>query len=181
MAEAIYEDLTSRGLAVGEREDVIEEWVKLMVPLWTSHSIPVPQGYVCTDDDDVAAQFIAKYPQLQALIDLCKAEALRRWPGATFQYEVHSDPEGCHCCSEGQHLTLEIQTGLDFYGPDGSYPEGSPYSAASDAWQDWQYGEFCDDAGTRSPYLLLVERLGEVAYLFRADLQSKQDDKNGEE
>lgn len=174
MAEAVYDDLTARGVPVGDKEDTIEEWAGLMVPLWTSHSIP-HDGYVCSSDQEAAARFITKYPQLQALIDLCKAEALRRWPEATFSYNLHSDPEDCHCCREGQHLTLTIQTNLDFYGPGESYPEGSPYSEAQDAWSEWEFGETCDDAGTPSPYLLLVDSLGEVAYLFRAELQAKHE------
>lgn len=181
MAEAIYDNMIARGLSDDPevREPIIEEWVALMTPLWTAHSLPFPDGeWVCSHNEDVAEAFLAKYPQIQPLIDVVKAEALRRWPEATFQYEVMSDPEGCHQCREGQSLTLEIQTGLDFYGPNGEeYPKNSPYTAAQDDFDNWAHGwdDEADDGNGAcvGPYQELRESLGDVAYLFCYDLKWK--------
>jgi hypothetical protein len=188
MAEAVYDNMIARGLSDDPevRGPIIEEWVALMTPLWTAHSLPFPDGeWVCSHNEMVATAFLAKYPQLQPFIDLCKAEALRRWPTATFRYEVMSDPEGCHQCREGQSFTLEIQTDLAFEGPDGEeYPKNSPFSAAQDAFDNWAHGwddDADDGAGAcTGPYHELQVSLGDVAHLFRYDLQWKWEPKDGE-
>jgi hypothetical protein len=157
-----------------ERARLRERWVALGVPHFKAHSIPFPRGqWVSCYDKEVVEAFRAKYPALQRLIDLAQAEALRRWPEATFRFEVHSDPEGCHTCHEGQGLVMHIHTDLDFHGPDGEL-EGSPYDEAHDAWMDWQ----CDEG----PYDDLEREIGEEARLFRTDLQWKRETEDeGEE
>jgi hypothetical protein len=169
MAQAIYDNMISRGLSDDAEvmNPIIDEWVELMVPLWKSHSID-SGGYVACPDEGAAHEFVAKYPRLQELIDLCKAEALTRWPQATFSLELHSDPEGCHKCCEGQHITLYIHTDLDFDGPDKELG-GSPYDRAADEWLAW----VCDDG---SPHHALTRDIGEVAYLFSSSLKWKEDE-----
>lgn len=192
-AEAIYDNMIARGLSDDPevRDPIIEEWVALILEDFTSDSIPFPRdgGWVSCYDQATAQKFIDKYPDLQRLIDLCKAEALRRWPEATFRLEIMSDPEGCHICCEGQHLTLEIQTDLDFYGPNGEeYPINSPYHAANKEWDRWEHGWYDDEDGDgeppegwdRTPYRLLEAEIGDVARLFRVDVKWKQESE-GEE
>lgn len=172
MAEAVYDNMVAKGILEDDpetRESIIEEWIQIMLPLWTSRSIPFPDdNWVCTYNEKVVQAFIAKYPRLQELIDLCRDEALRRWPEATFHFKIMSDPEGCHCCREAQSLIMEIWTDLDFYGPNGEeYPENSPYYAADEEWLHW--------LGDTS-FRVLAEDIGnDVVNLFRADLQWKPD------
>ena len=142
------------------RQMRLDRYTSIILARLTSHSVDFPKGeHVSTDDPETAEKFLVKYPGLRRLIDICKAEALVRWPEATFVLETHSDPESCHTCWEGQHLTLKIQTGLPF-----SVDEGSPFWSAREAWSDWMFED-------GSPYDALVTELGEVGHLFHTDLQ----------
>ena len=139
--------------------DNIEQWVPMITSRMVPHSIEFPKGeHVSTDDPGVVQQFRDKYPALERLIALSQAEALKRWPEATFTFEVFSDPESSHICSEGQHLTMKIMTKLPF-----STEDGSPYWSAREAWMDFICGE--------GPYDTLERELGEVARLFRTEVE----------
>lgn len=189
-AEAILNDARQDGLPRGVlgptlRQETLNRWVALILENFTSDSIPFPGNeWVSTCDQPTCEKFLAKYPDLRLLDALCREEALRRWPEATFRYSLHSDPEGCHTCWEGQHLTLEIQTDLEFYGPNGEeYPENSPYNAADQEWQRWMWGWSDDDDDVEevlSPYRKVEQEIGEVARLFRPDIKWKWDPKDDE-
>lgn len=136
---------------------------------FTSDSIEFPDGrWVSTDDSQAAQAFLAKYPQLQEFVDLARTEANKRFDNPGFVLEVHSDPEGCHVCREGQHLVLCIQTNLAFYNEDGEM-ENSPYDLADEAWMDWLVSE-------ESPWYKLIQESPEVSHLIRTDLQWAEDE-----
>jgi hypothetical protein len=130
---------------------------------FVSHSIRLGKLRFVSDDNEFVQAFLAKYPGLQTLITIAREEAVRRWPQATFQFELLSDPESCHICHEGQGLILTVKTGLAFYTADGEM-DGSEYSLADDAWRAWLWAD-------ESPYLRAKKELGEVAQLFRVQLR----------
>ena len=172
-AEAIMDDVGREGLPRGPlgpklRQEILSRWVDLILDRFISHDIPFPGNeWVSTHDQPTCEKFLDKYPDLRRLDALCREEALRRWPEATFSYRLHSDPESGHVTCEGQSIRLEIQTGLDFYGPDGEkYPENSPYSEADAVFMDW----LCDDD---SPYQKICGEIGDMHFLFATGLQWK--------
>jgi hypothetical protein len=142
-----------------QREIILSRYAEIILGHLKSHSIPLPKGEnVSTEDPKVAERFLAKYAELVPLVECAKAEALRRWPGTTFTLSVTSDPESCHVCCEGQHLTLMIHTGLEW-----SLEEKSPWRLADDAWMDW----ICGDGTT---YSEIEDSVGDARLLFRTEL-----------
>ena len=165
-ADAILKDLRGRrGVLDGIDNDIQVEmrsdWETLILDRFKSYSIE----YQDNTDPEALKAFLAKYPQLQRLIDLARGEATRRFDPVSLTLEMGNEYESCHTCGEGQYLILRIQTELEFYGDDGEL-EGSEYDRANDAWVDW----LCD-GGT--PWRHLAEELGEVAGLLRTNIQWK--------
>ena len=160
----LFAELAFETLKAGQS---VDEAAELILKHFTSDSIPLPDGkWVSSSDQGACQKFLAKYPELQPLIDLYTAEALKRWPNASSSFELNSDPEGCHVCSEGQHIYLAIDTGLDFYGPTGTHPKGSPFAGAKDEWEDWEVEDVDLEA--------LKEKLGPMSHLLMTDLRWNQ-------
>ena len=158
------------------RAELLARWETLILERFTSDSIPFTgRKGISTEDPEVAEKFLLKYPQLRALDDLVRAEALRRWPTAEFSYRVLSDPEGCHICCEGQKINLLILTDHAIYGESGKYDETSPHRNATEEWEDWMWGPNGED----SEYLRLERSLGDVARLFRPELLWKATTEEG--
>lgn len=174
-AEAILDDALQGGLPRGSvgrplREEILTRWVALIMERFESHDIPFPgDEWVSCHDQPTCEKFLDKYPALRRLDALCREEALRRWPGATFAYRLHSDPESGHITCEGQSIRLEIQTDLEFYDDEGKHgrESESPYWKADREWMNWMCGE--------GPYQEIRQEIGDVAYLFGTDIQWKQD------
>jgi len=156
-ATAIYDNMIGRGLsdAPDVRDPIIEEWVDLIVERFVSHS--VPHLYCGDTDEEGITLFRSKYPDLEPVIEAVKGAARSLFPRPGFSYELHSDPEGCHTCHEGQHITMLVHTG-----------HGQPED--SDAWAE----RACDsterldditleDGFPRHPLLLTECRPGTLA------------------
>jgi hypothetical protein len=157
-AEAIYEDLAEIDVINEEPEVVIDRWVEIILGRFKSDSIPFPSDEVRTvetEDEGTVALFLDKYPEVRPALEHAKEVALELFPSPVFRYALHSDPEGCHICHEGQHVVMEIH----YEGK----RAGKPSVTGSDI--DWEaYREleepfndrvlFADDC----PYRLLGDR-----------------------
>jgi hypothetical protein len=154
------------------QEEIKAGWKKAILKKFVSHSLSLSSGnWSGSNDQAMCLAFIEKYPRIQGLLDLAKAEANRLFNNPTFRLELNNDPETGHITSEGQSLSLKIQTHLDFDGPSGDYDETSAFWQADDAWLEWM----CSD---ESPYYKLGRELGHTSDLFSVNLESKA---NGED
>ena len=136
--DAIFADPYWDAVPPTEQEALRADWKVQILDQFISHSVPCKEGcWVSCPHDEPIQAFLAKYPVHEDAIAFVIEAAKRRWPEAEFSLELYSDPEAGHVVYEGQHLVFAIQTGLDFYGPDKSYPENSPYDAASQEWDNW--------------------------------------------
>lgn len=167
--DVIFEDLDQLFADFDEDHSLREKWRAAILERFIARSLPVQS--VSNEDQRLAEQFIAKYPAIQPLIDLCKAEALRRWPQTVFTFALHSSPEDCHICHEGQHLILRINPGLAFYDEEGGYGYFSPHRQANNEWGDW----VCSEDG---PYRQLEDAEGFSWDLFTTDLIWEEDETN---
>lgn len=127
-------------LEEGSRDE--DRMVAIILEHWTSDSIPFPgHEWVYTEDPGVINAFLEKYPQLKPIIQLHQSQGRKMFgPETTFSFGVHSDPEGCHVCYEGQHLTMHIHTGFDCY-IEGEFSPLSPYWEAHQQWENWVVSE----------------------------------------
>jgi hypothetical protein len=107
-ADAVYESLADIDVLELEKGEVVDRWAEIILPLFKAHSLPLPGGQCTTENDPATIEaFLDKYPKLRPVIAWAKEIALQVFPGAgNFTLEVHSDPEGCHVCCEGQDLWL---------------------------------------------------------------------------
>jgi len=105
-AEAVYESLADIDVLNLEREGVVQRWTDIIRARFTSRSIPTRD--VSSDDPNLIAAFLDKYPQVRPVLDHAKEAALEMLPAPQFRYHVHSDPEGCHICHEGQHVCMDV-------------------------------------------------------------------------
>jgi hypothetical protein len=127
IVEALFDELS---WAVEERDKVRVRWIEVARSKIVSHSIPLPDpmpGRITSTDEAVINAFINKYPPLRRYLDEGMAKAREIEPKATFLLELMNDPEGCHVCYEGQHLTVEITF-------PGTY---DAYKAKQEAFDDW--------------------------------------------
>jgi len=113
-AQAIMEDLVSdtrpgESVTVMPGGETLDRWTDLILERFVSHSIRF-NDYVSTMDPGATQAFLDKYPGLVDLVDFVKGRVIQVWPKATFRLELHSDPECCHICHEGQSLCLEVNT-----------------------------------------------------------------------
>jgi len=147
----------------------IEEAAASIRAQFVSHSIPFPLGvWVETKDDELVTRFLDKYPELHQIISVVEGEARRRWPECRIELVLHSDPECCHICKEGQSLGIEIHAGLSMDGPCGE----SEWDYAHEAWMEW----LCDSKGS---FRQARRALGDVGDLVGANLMWQPND--GEE
>lgn len=105
-AAAIYESLADGPADEMEPEEAIAKWAALIEERFVSHSLPVER--VETEDEALVAMFLDKYPQVRPVVEHAKAVAVELLHEPRFRCAVHSDPEGCHVCSEGQLVVLEV-------------------------------------------------------------------------
>ena len=92
------------------REQILEHWTALILERFQCFSIPFPKGeHVSTQDYPTIKLFMDKYPEAQAAMEQAHAKIQENFPRSKFTLELHSDPEGCHTCNEGQKLWLEVE------------------------------------------------------------------------
>lgn len=111
-ATAIYESLADGPADAMEPEEAVEKWSALILERFKSHSIRFNweggDGVTRSADEGVVAMFLDKYPPLRPVLEHMAQVAQETFPGCVLQYEVHSDPEGCHICNEGQDVWLNV-------------------------------------------------------------------------
>jgi len=107
-AEAIYKSLEDGPVDDMDPEVVIDKWVDLILPEFKSDSILFPQDGTASDNEAVVTQFILKYPEIRPAIEAAQNIVIEILPDPIIRYGVHSDPDGCHICTEGQHLTMDV-------------------------------------------------------------------------
>jgi len=104
--EAIAADLKAVGVSVPLSRQAA--WKELILERFVHHSLQF-DDIVSSYDEDVVAEYRAKYPQLEPLIEDAMECARQVLPeDHIVEFHVHSDPEGCHTCWEGQHLCMEF-------------------------------------------------------------------------
>lgn len=125
------------------RASARERWIQIALSKIVSHSIEFPGGGwdISCGDPAVVEAYLSKYPKLrQVLADvLAKAEEVE--PGVRVRVEVHSDPESCHVCWEGQSLNIYPEFRMD-----GSIHD-PVFTAKREAMEDW----WLDYPGRRGP------------------------------
>jgi len=157
-AEAIYNNMIARGLSDEDsvREPILDEWVELILSEFTSDSIPYEEedGVVTAHSDSVITQFLLKFPEIRPALEEAETIIREIFPNPVFVYSLHSDPEGCHICTEGQSITLTAHYEGEKKDPSatGSDIDWEAYRALEEKFEErWLYP---DD----SPYNQLGER-----------------------
>lgn len=158
-AEVIYDNMIARGLSDDEkvRAPIVDEWTNLILTEFKSDSIPYEDGdgIVTSHSEGVVAKFLDKFPEIRPAMEAAKAIVEEVLPEPIIRYHLHSDPEGCHICTEGQHIVMEV-----YY--DGEHVEKPSVTGSDIDWEAFRAHEvafeerwlFPDD----SPYNQLGER-----------------------
>ena len=125
-AEAFRADIEEHGIG----PESTDQWAILILERFTSHSIPIERN---DEDPQIVEPFLNKYPECRGVIDTVKAEARKRFPDVEFSpLRLVSDPESCHICWEGQHVSLDIYCGLE-----SDWEDGSPFIEAWGEFYKW--------------------------------------------
>lgn len=136
LADALEHGIPQGRVALSRKQFFTDRWVSLILERFTSDDIPIPDSYVSSRDPGAVAAFRAKYPQIEPAIEFTKQTALEFWPDAEFLLRIHSDPEGCHVCREGQHLTLEVYHNESIHSDEDTSENGwTDDDGDKDRWQ----------------------------------------------
>lgn len=118
IVEALVPDVVSRFSELSKASDeelaaFKAEWVEMALSKFRSHSIewdrkdPLSSS-ITSRNPDVVEQYLVKYPKLRPWVQRYEELALSLWAESKTWLEIHSDPEGCHVCCEGQRLWMHV-------------------------------------------------------------------------
>lgn len=145
IVDAILADLDQHGWRYSEWPR--DRWVELARSKIVSHSIEFPDGRwdISCSDPAVVEAYLAKYPKLRKVLTDVLAKAEEVEPGCRVRVEVHSDPESCHVCWEGQSLNIYPEFRMDGTIEDPVWR--AKREAVDDWWLDYprRFGPDSDD------------------------------------
>lgn len=105
--DALLKDIEAHGCV--DNSELRARWRTLIVERFVSHSIDLPgHEHVSTHQEGPICQFLAKYPDLEAVIEYVRFALREIWPDVRILLSLKSDPEDCHTCREGQGLHIEF-------------------------------------------------------------------------